>query len=129
VELADTLVLETSAFKSVGVQVPPSAKELFVKKVTGILLAIILAVFLFGCSQHKDDGNPSNTLKESLQSIKGFTTDNTIKNIEYWYDSRVNICYAVLTSRGAYGYMIVSITEVPFEKIKNSNVKYNIVEK
>lgn len=68
------------------------------------LLLIIAVLALIGCAQ-------TATPKQD----SAFATE---ADIRYFKDSRVNLCYAtVATSNGHFGY-IVSIANVPCEKVE-----------
>jgi len=84
-----------------------------------LFLALFFVVACVGDSG-KASWNPVTTVTNMVSSI-------AIKNIEYWYDSRIDVCYAVIVSNNGYG-SVVSITTVPFAKIRDSHIPYQVVK-
>lgn len=68
-----------------------------------ITLMLVVALALCGCTQP--------------QTINPGDGDNAISKITYSKDPKTGICFALLGSTGYSGYVIISLTTIPCDKM------------
>lgn len=73
-----------------------------------LLLTIIFTISLFSCEPKK-----ASYIKGNTTAHEGYLTNDIIKDVRYWKDTRTNLCFAEIGHVDSY-----SFTCVPCDSVK-----------
>jgi hypothetical protein len=104
------------------------------------IVLLVLALVIVSCDEQANKKPMPEAIwglaqgSATVDTRSGMVTAGVLSNLEYWYDDRTQICYAVILSESPHEDFIISMTTVPYDQVKEKVLvhhftsKYNTVD-